>query len=338
MKKRFARVLLLVGALTALAKGVYAQDPQYSQFYSNLVMLNPAFTGSGIGYRVAANYRGQWVNIPGYYKQMALSADMPLFIGSTTQGVGLSIIRDVAGEGDLAKTSVLLNYAYELPLTDVRDGGHTLRFGLSGGIQQTSLDFFKLRFPDQIEPRDGFVNATQEPFGNAKNSRILEDVNAGVVYYNNYAFVGLTVDHISEPRQRFYDFNLSQGINPKLPRKYTLTGGMRIPLGDFRDPDKFSITPAFLVKMQRQFFQFDLGAYVNVDPMVFGVWYRHQDAVIGLIGVKKGAFSFGYSYDYTISPLTNGVSGGSHELSLIMEWEKYRKNKFKHRDLPCPRF
>jgi type IX secretion system PorP/SprF family membrane protein len=100
-----------------------------------------------------------------------------------------------------------------------------------------------------------------------------------------------------------------------------------------------SITPAFLYKMQGEFAQIDAGLYVNVEPMVFGVWYRNQDALIGLIGVKHGPMSFGYSYDYTISSLTQNVSGGSHELSLVLEFEQYRRPRgMKHRKMPCPKF
>ncbi|MFN0202429.1 MAG: type IX secretion system membrane protein PorP/SprF [Bacteroidia bacterium] len=341
MKKTLAYAFMVLGILTLFHTRGIAQDPQYSQFYANQVMLNPAFTGTAKGYRLALNYRGQWVNVPGYYKQMAASVDMPLFIGRTTQGIGLTFTSDVAGEGNLARRNILLSYSFMVPLAD----DHTLMLGLSGGIQQASIDFFKLRFPDQINPRTGFVNQTMEP-GTSMVSPIRPDINAGVAYFNNYAFVGFSAEHLTEPKQRFYtDGNvpLPKTIDARLPRKYTLTGGMRIPLGDFRDPDKLSITPAFLVKMQRQFFQFDAGAYLNIEPMVFGVWYRHQDAVIGLLGFRKGfgdggTISFGYSYDYTISSLTQGVSGGSHELSLLLEFEKDRPRRFKHRDLPCPKF
>lgn len=336
MKQRLARVLFTLGTICLIHSGVQAQDPQYSQFYANQVMLNPAFTGSGIGYRFALNYRAQWVGIPGYYKQTAFAFDMPLYIGSTTQGVGVSVTNDVAGEGNLARTNVLLNYAYEIPLTDARDGGHTLRLGLSGGFQQASIDFYKLRFPDQIDPQDGFVRPTADPLFilNVRKS-MREDVNAGLLYYNNYAFVSFSAEHLTTPLQTFGDF---KGKEARLPMKYTLSGGMRIPLGDFREPDKLSITPVFLAKMQGPFFQFDVGTYVNIEPMVFGFWYRHQDAVVALIGVQKGPFSLGYSYDYTVSSLTNSISQGSHEISLGLQFAKDPKITKKWRSYPCPKF
>lgn len=338
MKLRLARHFFAL-ALFFAAFHAQAQDPQYSQFYSNLVMLNPAFTGSGIGHRVAMNYRAQWVAIPGYYKQFAFSYDQPVqFLGST-QGLGVSFNSDVAGEGNLTKLGVSFNYAYQVDLSD----DHTLRFGLMGGFQQASIDFFKLRFPDQIDPRNGFTNPTQEPgpAGGLAQSDIRPDVGAGVAYFNKYAWVGVTVNHITEPEERFYDINTPVGIDARLPRKLTVTGGIRIPLNSSvrGRGSETSITPAFLYKMQGDFYQIDAGLYVNLDPMVFGFWYRHQDAVIGLIGIKTGPFSFGYSYDYTISELTQAVSGGSHEISLVLEFEQTnRRRKRKYRSLPCPKF
>jgi type IX secretion system PorP/SprF family membrane protein len=331
MKTVLLRSSLAFFLLIALLANVQAQDPQYSQFYSNLTLLNPAFTGSGTGPRVALNSRAQWVGIPGYYKQFAVAYDQPVYFLGTTQGLGVTVAGDVAGEGNLARYDVNLNYAYQVDISD----DHTLRFGLAGGIQQASLDFYALRFPDQIDARDGFVRPTQEP-ANISQASLRADVSAGVAYYNEYAWLGVTVNHITEPLQTFTDFD---GAEAKLPRKYTVTGGINIPIQPMGSRREMSITPAFLYKMQGEFVQIDAGLYVNVEPMVFGVWYRNQDALIGLIGVKHGPFSFGYSYDYTVSSLTQNISGGAHELSLVLEFEQYRRPRgMKHRKMPCPKF
>ncbi len=338
MKRGLARYLFALTLCFSVAR-LAAQDPQYSQFYSNLALLNPAFTGSGIGPRIAMNYRAQWVAIPGYYKQFAFSYDQPVHFLGSTQGLGVTFTSDVAGEGNLRKLGVTLNYAYQVDITDE----HTLRFGLSGGFQQASIDFYKLRFPDQIDPRNGFTQPSQEPgpAGGFSQANIRPDISAGVAYFNQYAWLGLTVNHITEPEERFYNVGTPLGVDARLPRKFTVTGGIRIPIGSSRGRRgrEMSVTPAFLYKMQGDFTQIDGGLYVNLDPMVFGFWYRHQDALIGLIGLKTGPFSFGYSYDYTISQLTQSASGGSHEIAVVLELEQPRRSKKrKHRSLPCPRF
>lgn len=334
MKRIVATTIAALMFLTVFIGQVQAQDPQYSQFYSNLTMLNPAFTGSGIGPRIAMNYRAQWIGIAGYYKQFAFSYDQPVYFLGSTNGLGINFNSDVAGEGDLAKLNMTANYSYQVDLTD----DHAIRFGINAGITQASIDFYKLRFPDQIDPRNGFVYPTNEPVGLWQQSRIQPDVSAGLAYFNEFAWLGFTVNHITEPIERF-----SEGIaltgDARLPRKYTVTGGLKIPVQSYSSRREITITPAFLYKMQGEFSQIDAGLYVNVEPMVFGLWYRHQDAMIALIGISQGPFSFGYSYDYTISDLTQSISGGSHEISLVFEFEQPRPNRrMKHRSLPCPKF
>lgn len=340
MKQRFALSLLCaLGFVLMSLSEARAQDPQYTQYYSNQLMLNPAFAGSSKGPRIAMNYRSQWVKIPGFYVQGAFSYDQPFYVGNTRQGYGININYDRAGEGNLTKIDISGNYSFEVPLTDE----HTLRLGVAGGFQQASIDFFRLRFPDQIDPRDGVVRPTAEPgaLGGLSEVQYRPDFSAGFLYYNSIAFLGLTVNHLTEPVQRFYNTGtaLPPEIDARLPRKYTVSGGLRLPMGPYNDPEKVVITPTFLFKQQGQFNQIDAGLYIDVEPMTFGFWYRNQDAVIGLIGVRQGPLSFAYSYDYTISTLGQINSGGSHELSVTLEFEQDRApSRFKHKDPPCPKF
>ena len=51
-------MFLFIGLFSS--KVVWAQDPQFSQFYSNPLYLNPAFAGTGTYPRIVSNYRNQW--------------------------------------------------------------------------------------------------------------------------------------------------------------------------------------------------------------------------------------------------------------------------------------
>lgn len=347
MKRGMTRIFVLALFAAAGFGSVHAQDPQYTQFYANQPMLNPAFTGAALGPRVSMNYRAQWVSVPGSFRQQAVSYDQPLLLGKgkTQQGIGGTITRDVAGEGNLSKLTMNLNYSFAMQFGR-RGHEQYLRLGLGGGLEQASIDFTKLRFSDQIDPREGFIWATNEVF--PRNNRFNPDVHFGAVYYNRMAWVGVSAHHLTEPFQTFITPSRS-GDSLRLPRKYTVTGGLKIPMGPPNDPEKIAISPAILFMKQRNFNQLNIGAYVNIDPMVFGAWFRTNynnfegkfvtsDMVAGLIGFKQGIFSIGYSYDYTLSRLTNTISGGSHELALIMEFERNKPSYFKHRKLPCPRY
>ncbi len=335
MNRLLARAALALLLLLTTLANLQAQDPQYSQFFSNPTLLNPAFTGTGNGRRVVMNYRAQWVNIPGFYNQFAVSYDEPIrFLGSTL-GLGVSVNADRAGEGNLTKVNPTFNFAYHIELA--RD--HYLHFGLGAGIIQASIDPTLLTFPDQIDPRQGVIRGTDEPIGTWNLNRINPDVNFGAAYFNEYAWVGAAVHHITQPTEVFTSVPTQDPSSTLLPRKYTFTAGLNIPVFNWSSRREMTIAPAALYKMQGQFRQLDLGLYVNIEPMVFGLWYRHQDAAIALIGVSQGPFRFGYSFDYTISSLTQRVSGGSHEISLVLEFPKdYSRRPIKHRDLPCPKF
>jgi type IX secretion system PorP/SprF family membrane protein len=329
---KFAALVIFWGCITFEAK---AQDPQFSQFYANQLLLNPAFTGSAEGARLALNYRSQWSAIPGHFKTFAAAFDIPVTFGPTRHGLGLSLMADQAGAGNLTKLDVLFNYAYRVLIND----DHAIRFGISAGFQQASIDFFNLRFPNQIDPLRG-PNAPLLPSGEqARENRITEDVSLGVVYYNNFMWAGVGLHHLTAPRQQFIT-NSQNALNTNLPMRITAFTGLMIPFTKDKLSSR-SISPSLLFKYQGPFMQLDVGGYVNFDPIVFGLYFRafEPDAVIGLIGVRKGMFSVGYSYDYTLSSLTNGISGGSHEVSLVIEFEKgITKKRTPKVNMNCPRF
>ncbi|MEY4109955.1 MAG: hypothetical protein RLZZ46_309, partial [Bacteroidota bacterium] len=114
---------------------------------------------------------------------------------------------------------------------------------------------------------------------------------------------------------------------------YTAHAGAVLPISEF---DDLSISPNILYQHQGNFQQLNLGLYVNKSAIVGGVWYRHQDAVIVLIGFKQERYRIGYSYDVTVSRLST-ASSGSHEVSLILNLKcKVKKKRFNTID--CPTF
>ena len=54
---------------------LYGQDPGFSQFYSNPLYLNPAFTGTTELPRTTLNYRNQWPQKGATYTTYSLSFD-----------------------------------------------------------------------------------------------------------------------------------------------------------------------------------------------------------------------------------------------------------------------
>tara|TARA_B110000046_G_C12948339_1_gene378993 strand:- start:144 stop:497 length:354 start_codon:yes stop_codon:yes gene_type:complete len=97
-----------------------------------------------------------------------------------------------------------------------------------------------------------------------------------------------------------------------------------------------SISPNIIYTHQRDFKQLNIGAYIKHGIVTAGAWWRTEEAFILTFGIDAGTFRFGYSYDLTISELTN-VTGGSHELSLGFNFP-CKGPQTNYRTLVCPSF
>jgi hypothetical protein len=56
------KILLIVLSLM-IGADIFAQDPQFSQYYQAPLYMNPGFTGITPQQRVAINHRIQWPNL-----------------------------------------------------------------------------------------------------------------------------------------------------------------------------------------------------------------------------------------------------------------------------------
>jgi type IX secretion system PorP/SprF family membrane protein len=200
-----------------------------------------------------------------------------------------------------------------------------MKVGLQATYAQKSVDWSKLNFGDMIDPRRGFIYNTNEVPNATSKTNV--DFSAGLLGYSRRYFFGAAVHHITEPDEGF--------LGPsKLPMKYTGHAGAVIPIGGRYS--ETSISPNVLFQKQQDFQQLNLGIYFSKGPLVGGMWYRNQDSFILLLGFQQDLFKFGYSYDVTVSKLTNATAG-SHELSFQMQFEcKPKKKKF--RTVSCPSF
>ncbi|UII30174.1 type IX secretion system membrane protein PorP/SprF [Fulvivirga ulvae] len=330
---------------------VTAQDPQFSQFYAAPLYLNPAFAGAMQQPRVGLNYRNQWPAIEANF--VTISAYFDTYIESKNSGVGFLLMRDTEGQAGLKSTSVGLQYAYQLYITNWL----TFRPGFQAAFYNRNVNFSDLTFGDQFDPNTGeVINPTGETFGNLSKNFL--DLSAGGVLYTKNAWLGVAAHHLNKPDQAF-----EESADPKeLPTKLSLHGGVKLLFspgtmgsGLYARPQERSLTPTFQYKTQGEFDQLDLGLYLTLEPLIFGTWYRglpfkklegfnNNESIVLLVGfTKKGGngevFNIGYSYDYTISKLGSG-SGGAHELSVSYSWSSRdpRKPPKNVMQIPCPDF
>ena len=317
MKRAFVCSLLFLWSCLA-----FAQDIQYSQYYANPMYLNPAFTGSTGLTRVGVNFRNQWPAMDASF--VAYTAYFDHYEGRINSGFGLIIQGAQESFTQTSLNEIGLTYSYRLKLNEK----NYIQAGIQGSFVARDALFDRVILGTQLnidtgqimgEPGEGFEGDSQ-----IKSA----DANAGLLYYGEKAWLGVSVAHVLEPEISYLADNSDQ-----LPMKYSVHGGYRIDLaaGDINDffnntDQERTLTLGFNYKKQGEFSQLDLGTEFFFEPLVLGVWYRglptkyslpNNEAVIFLLGVDLPAgMDLGYSFDYPISKLGLGSSGGAHELSL----------------------
>lgn len=305
-------------------------DAQFTQFYSVPLYLSPSFAGATQQQRFSASYRQQWLALPGDFVTYVFAYDHSF--SKYNSGLGLMVMRDAAGTGKYGYLNTSILYSYDLAL--FKKSWH-FRPGLSFIYSKFSLDFYKLRFPVDVTSSSG-VSTVPPPSDEGWRGNV--DGSISFLFYSDKIWVGSTVDHLLRPNESFY------GDKVLTPVKYTFYGGAKlVSKGRLLKPVNESVTIAYQYRIQADFNQLDLGLYWFNPPIVLGTWYRgipkknatRGDAVAFLAGVKLNRFSFGYSYDFTVSNLINSTHG-AHEFSMIYEF--YTKKRKKYKAIPCPEF
>ncbi len=320
---------------------VVAQDPQFSQYYSAPLYLNPAFTGTTNDHRFIANYRNQWPNLARGYETFAVSYDYNLY--NYNSGVGFLASVDKAGTAGMKSTQFNFLYSYKMKVSDK----WVISTGLNFGYAFRSIDLNKLIFGDQLQFDASGNVPSDDPVLNNLGMAHYFDFNAGMLVYNKTFWFGFSESHINRPNRSLVNEEAS------IPIKTMIHGGIRIPLysGPFKKERISVLSPSFVYRRQGKFDQLDVGAYFLYDPIVLGLWYRgipitknakgnlSQDAVVIILGFNFEKIEVAYSYDFTISEL-GPISGGTHEVALKykMGINQKARTKKKEKFIPCPTF
>ena len=309
-----------------------AQDVIYSQFYANPLYLNPALAGAKLDQRITLNYRNQWPSINSGYVTYSAAWDQQF--DKISGALGVMANADVGGGGIYNKFSGSGIYSYRLQATRFI----VLNAAIEATYLQYKLDWNKLVFGDQIDVRSGNSEQTREYIPTKLNVGNV-DLSAGILGgYKESIYFGVAVNHLTRPDIAFYDGNQN-----RINMRWTVHSGILI---DFfqgmegEDIRNFSISPNFIYVQQGKFRQLNVGMYVNKFPFVWGLWMRHNfgnpDAMIALVGFQTKNYKIGYSYDYTISNLTNR-SGGAHEISIAWLFRRSTGSTRFH-EIKCPTF
>lgn len=291
------KIILLVFFFLSILKVTAQQDPHFTQYMNNMSVVNPAYaTATPAILNLGSLYRSQWTGIEGAPKTLTLFAHTPINKKIET---GLSLISDNIGDGAKKETSFFADFAYILQLNEKQN----LSFGMKAGFTSISTNFNGFRL------NSGDVS-TDKAFAENVNETV-PNIGVGAYYFTDNYYVGisapnlLSAEHIKE-RSEINSFG------PQEIHTY-FTGGYVFDINE-----SFKIKPAFMAIFVK-------GAPVTVDltanvlyneKFELGVAYRFNDSVSLLMNVNVTPnLKIGYSYDYTVSNLSQ-FDSGSHEIGL----------------------
>lgn len=294
-------VALLAGVLTPTES--YSQTEEQSSMYMfNPLLFNPAYAGSRGSIHAVGIARFQWVGIEGAPMSQFVSVHGP--VANQSLGLGLHASNDRIGAR--SRTSVFADVSYGLKLNKK---GDRLAFGMSAGADWQVYDFNRL-----------YTNDPSDPIYSYYASKVRPNFGAGLYYYGNRFYAGVSVPRML--RNRLRDSNIGDALQR---RHFYVTGGYVFKLSSVVD-----FKPSALVKISENApVTFDLNAnFLLFKTLWIGPSYRfHEAAGVNFAIMIKEFMSFGYAFDFPINGLNMMRTNqrGTHEIMLSFDIKTKKK-------------
>lgn len=321
------KYLLNIIILIVLHISVQAQDVFFSQFFNNILYLNPAYAGSAHQARISASYRNQMPAMGSPYVTYNASYDQP--VKALQGGLGINIMNDAQGPA-LNRVSADAIYSYFLAVNNRL----TIHAGFQVSYVYRFLQRTELVLPDQLSQVSG---VPLETIGDM--SKGYPDFAIGFVALSRVAYGGVSMHHLARPN---LSFSGSNGF--ALPRKLTAHGGMFFSLYEKRlGREALKLNPNFVYLHQAGFRQINYGLDVFYKQLNVGVWLRHSldftvNAFVLHLGYEHDYFRFGYSHDFNVSSTwTNMPNMGAHELTFLLKLTYERGPRDRFRTIKSPK-
>ncbi len=337
---------LLTATLLLLYFLIHAQDPFSTHFYGNEAQFNPALVGykGALSIGVKAKHQWQSRDLEGYRTyQLTYEESMPCSFFD----YGLSLLHDTEGEGLLNTLKLGGMIAAPLRLPDSRNGDiFQIRLGMGLHWGQQYIDYSRLLFIDQLDPKYGLVNANGQsisssfaapndgysnwyfqPSGGIVFQYILNatkkkaiDLMAGFAVHNLVPLIGAT--------ERGHSWSLLGIGTPTAPR-YTLFARGEIVTGYYGN-NFFAVRPQFFAQRQRGITYWELGSHLSFSKQFSIGGYLHASRPneglassnwgsaqfeVGFFPSELSRVDLGFGYAFNFSGLRNHI-GNIFELTL----------------------
>lgn len=287
-----------------LMKGQELTIPQLSQYLSdNSFLMSPTYAGIGNYVKVRMNGVTQWVGIKDAPDTQTLSADVRL---GNRSGIGMVIYND--SNGETKQRGGKVSFAHHLTMDKYDD--QYFSFALSFNLNQIRFDI------ENFDPEAG-----DDPAITNDRSSSNPNFDIGVLYRRNGFYLSVNAANILNKQLEKFD----PIFEPNTLRNYSVYSGYKFRKSRRAD---FEIEPSVFF----QYFENDGRSITDVntkfkwydflDYYYAGLTYRFLNDQLGsplyiapIIGLKKGDFYFGYSYQVIVNELL-GYSSGTHVVTL----------------------
>ncbi len=279
------------------------QDPQYSQYMFNQLVINPAYAGSKNAVSSSLFLRNQWMGVEGTPKTQTLSVHAPL--SRKKIGVGLHVMTDQIGP--VKTTGVFGSYAYKITLPKGK-----LSMGLRAGLFQYVYNWNEIEHYDQAD-----IVYLQN-----RTSYLVPTADFGLYYYNNDMYTGLSVTHLFNGRLTSVSVSSSDKAS-YVPHVF-LTAGKA-----FDVSETIIINPSLAVKTAKHSpvsVDINLNA-LFVNRLWIGASYRSSYGMVFLTQINvTDKLHIGYSFDWGFNQFTS-LTRGSHEIMLGYDFVVFGRSK-----------
>ena len=324
MKKVLQNIsYLLAATIICLSAETFAQqEGHYLNMASNPFMLNPAAGGLSDVAHLELSSRNQWTGYNGGPRSVLFVGHSQFKVGEKSKNplkefntdnamlfqsperstgkmkhiIGGKAVYDAIGP--FVKTSIYGSYAFHLPFTK------KVNFGAGIGLGWSNLGILQ----DRVVLYEADDAAYNQFLGNTSNQNIL-DANAGIVFYSENLFVGLSTTQLLKNSVEFDDVVTSSNFN----RHYFFVTKYNFALSE-----QFSIEPTVVAKyVKNSPFSVDFGArFIYNKASWFAFQYRTSNALTFQFGtnIVKNIYA-SYGFELGTGSLRT-VTSGTHELQL----------------------
>jgi type IX secretion system PorP/SprF family membrane protein len=284
MKKLLPLVFLAL-SFHAMAQ----QDPIYSQYMVNPLVINPAYAGLNNNLNLNGSYRIQWAGFEGQPNTFNLNGSTSLVDNKV--GVGFMFSHDKIG--NTQNTEATASFAYKLDLGHDR----TLSFGLQAGVLNYRIDNSDLNIYDPDD--EAFTN-------NERGTRL--NLGAGLILKGSDFLIGLSV-----PRMLPTKFSAGESEFELYNQHYYLFGAYVFYLNE-----QIKFKPTALVRaVKGATASTDVGANFIFNSIHTAGLFTRNFKTYGVLlqTLYREKWRFGYVFELPTNKSV-GTNFTTHEISL----------------------